>query len=207
MAFSADSGAFKKNARIPSLTPIFCETFLDIANSLIAMMIFRSGLQVHGISQPRVPLGCCVGHNWFAHQCSPQFWYHDYASRFFVDSGACKHVCKDEDLFTNMTPTKTVVVSGDGSKVHVGCNGDLDLPTAFGITHLTDVLYVPVLSVSLFFIACADSRCAKCTFLENNDGGYIKKLGALLCSASYINGLYWIEALDAVGFCPCGVID
>ena len=63
MAFSADSGALKKNARIPSLTPIFCETFLDTATFLIAMMIFRNGLEVPGISQPRGPRAFCVGHN------------------------------------------------------------------------------------------------------------------------------------------------
>ena len=39
MASSADCGAFKKNARIPSLMPIFCETFFDGVGVLIDMMV------------------------------------------------------------------------------------------------------------------------------------------------------------------------
>ena len=35
-------------------------------------------------------------------------------SQFLVDSSASKHMCKDKELFTTMTPTKAVVL-GDGS--------------------------------------------------------------------------------------------
>ena len=80
--------------------------------------------------------------------------------RFLVDSGASKHMCKDEDLFTNTTPKKAVVVLGDGSELRVNRKEDVDLPTAFGIMHLMDVLFVPALSASLFSAACASSHGA-----------------------------------------------
>ena len=38
---------------------------------------------------------------------------------------------------------------------------NVDLPTACGIMHLTDVFYVPALSVSLFSLACTSSHGVK----------------------------------------------
>ena len=58
-------------------------------------------------------------------------------------------------------------------------SGEINLPTACGIVHLTEVLFVPALAVSLFSIARASFHGATCTFLPYNDGVYIEKSGSL----------------------------
>ena len=76
-------------------------------------------------------------------------------SKFLVDSGASKHMCKDVVLFTNLRPHLYFIVLGDGTKLRSEHKGDIDPPTACGILHLTEVLLVPDLAVSLFSIARA----------------------------------------------------
>ena len=107
-------------------------------------------------------------------------------STFLVDSGASKYMCKDASLFTNFRHFVSVIVLGDGTKIHEDRIGDVNLPTACGILYLTDVLFVPALAVSLFSIARASFHGATCTFLPHKDGVYIEKSGSLLCTASYI---------------------
>ena len=72
-------------------------------------------------------------------------------SRFLVDSGSSKHMCKDEQLFTTLVSTMAVVVLGDGAMLRVTEKGTVNLPTACGVMVLTEVLHVPQLAVDLFF--------------------------------------------------------
>ena len=62
------------------------------------------------------------------------------------------------------------------------------------------MLHVPQLAVNLFSVGRASLNGAKSTFLENNDGVYVEKANRLLCTASFVRGLYWIDLGTPVDF-------
>lgn len=121
-------------------------------------------------------------------------------SRFLVDSGSSKHMCKDKQLFITLVPTMVVVVLGDGATLRVTEKGTVHLPTACGVMILTEVLHVPQLAVNLFSVGRASLNGARSTFLEHNDGVYVEKANRLLCTASFVQGLYWIDVGVPVDF-------
>ena len=66
-------------------------------------------------------------------------------SRFSVDSDASKHMCKDSEPSTNMTPTKAVIVLGDGTDLRAGYKGDVEVPLVCGICTLRMCCMSPLL--------------------------------------------------------------
>ncbi|GKC90081.1 hypothetical protein Tco_1150730 [Tanacetum coccineum] len=63
---------------------------------------------------------------------------------WWVDSGATRHVCKDQTMFKTYEPSYSMLYIGNHSTAQVKGKGKIDLVFSFGnILTLNDVLHVP----------------------------------------------------------------
>ena len=115
--------------------------------------------------------------------------------KWLMDSGASKHMCKDRNKFTVLVPHCAEVEFGNGYRVRVYWKGTVVIRAIGGPLELTDVLYVPSLASNLFSVSRACKLGARCTFLEDGLGAYIEHSNKLVCTATFVNELYWLEEL------------
>ena len=119
--------------------------------------------------------------------------------KWLLDSGASKHMCRDRKLFVDLVPHCAEVEFGNGVRVRVYWKGTVILYTVGGPLTLSDVLFVPSLATNLFSVARASSQGARCTILENNAGAYVERSQRIICTAAFVNNLYWIEEIEGSG--------
>ena len=118
--------------------------------------------------------------------------------KWLMDSGASKHMCKDRHMFTTLVPHCAMVEFGNGYPVRVYWKGTVTIKAIGGALELTEVLLVPSLASNLFYVSQACKLGARCTFLEDGLGAYIEHAGKLVCTATYVNELYWVPIKHSV---------
>ena len=124
-------------------------------------------------------------------------------SNWVVDSGATCHMCKDEELFDQVSVLHTPqeITVGDGYSVQATGKGnvilEMNLPNGkIGQCRLTDVLFVPDLSHNLLSVSKAASNGKTFEFVQSSCNIIAAKYGVVATATKYGNVYY----LDCIGF-------
>ena len=83
---------------------------------------------------------------------------HRVPNRWLIDSAATRHMTPDRKVFTRFTRCGGEVEFGDQGVQKVRGRGDIEIEVGGNMQAMTDVLYVPAMSVNLLSIIALDRR-------------------------------------------------
>ena len=112
---------------------------------------------------------------------------------YVADSGATKHMSKDKHHFSTFTSTEQKIYQADGTYITATGHGDIQLIHNNRSHTLTNVYYVPKLSVNLISLAYICGKGYTTLMNSTNLQIYNNKNEILLTASKHDNNLYYFQ--------------